>query len=130
MIAIAASHYAILNINGKKKLLRFVAVWYSVEQPHLQKKRYGHSSANPIWYTRQQALVSFDPAEKRALLKFVTSCERPPRLGFASLHPGSVFVMPNPIPSFPRKRISGIRFCYAEFYTFVPEEAHFRDQFL
>lgn len=32
-------------------------------------------------------LAEFDETQRRQLLKFVTSCSRPPLLGFKNLHP-------------------------------------------
>jgi len=43
----------------------------------------GHPTVEAFW----EVLRSFSPADKAALLKFVTSCSRPPLLGFRYLEP-------------------------------------------
>jgi len=43
----------------------------------------GHGTIKDFW----KVLTEFSPAEKSALLRFVTSCPRPPLQGFKAMHP-------------------------------------------
>ncbi|KAJ1960155.1 Ubiquitin-protein ligase E3C, partial [Dimargaris xerosporica] len=54
-----------------------------------QNTRYiGHYSAqHPVIERFWRVVRQFSEEEKRLLLKFVTSCSRPPLLGFKELHP-------------------------------------------
>ena len=47
----------------------------------------GYTRMSPAIVYFWRAVESFDREEKAMLLRFVTSCERPPPLGFAQLHP-------------------------------------------
>jgi ubiquitin-protein ligase E3 C len=47
----------------------------------------GYSADHPVIQSFWQVLASFSPREQADFLKFVTSCPRPPLLGFAYLEP-------------------------------------------
>ncbi|XP_028823634.1 ubiquitin-protein ligase E3C [Denticeps clupeoides] len=47
----------------------------------------GYSASHPVITTFWEVVESFTDDEKRKLLKFVTSCSRPPLLGFKELYP-------------------------------------------
>ncbi|MGH0129301.1 UNVERIFIED_CONTAM: hypothetical protein FKN15_004780 [Acipenser sinensis] len=47
----------------------------------------GYSATHPVIKTFWEVVESFTDEEKRKLLKFVTSCSRPPLLGFKELYP-------------------------------------------
>jgi len=47
----------------------------------------GYADDHPIIHNFWEALSSFTPHEQGLLLKFVTSCSRPPLLGFGYLEP-------------------------------------------
>jgi len=47
----------------------------------------GYSDHHPVIELFWEAVSSFTPAQQRDLLKFTTSCSRPPLLGFAYLYP-------------------------------------------
>jgi ubiquitin-protein ligase E3 C len=47
----------------------------------------GYSDTHPAIKCFWKVVAEFSETEKRQLLKFVTSCSRPPLLGFKNLHP-------------------------------------------
>ncbi|XP_062335188.1 ubiquitin-protein ligase E3C isoform X1 [Osmerus eperlanus] len=47
----------------------------------------GYTATHPVIQTFWEVVESFTDEEKRKLLKFVTSCSRPPLLGFKELYP-------------------------------------------
>ncbi|KAI1289304.1 Ubiquitin-protein ligase E3C [Halotydeus destructor] len=47
----------------------------------------GYSEAHPVIKAFWKVVSEFDEKQRRQLLKFVTSCSRPPLLGFKNLHP-------------------------------------------
>ena len=47
----------------------------------------GYTYDHPVIQTFWEVVSQFEEVEKRKLLKFITSCSRPPLLGFKDLYP-------------------------------------------
>uniref|UniRef100_A0A4W6FHD2 Ubiquitin-protein ligase E3C n=1 Tax=Lates calcarifer TaxID=8187 RepID=A0A4W6FHD2_LATCA len=57
-------------------------IWVS-----LDRRKSGYSATHPVIQIFWEVVEGFTDEEKRKLLKFVTSCSRPPLLGFKELYP-------------------------------------------